>query len=119
VVKTLFEKYGGFAAYRKVVSSFYDDVLTSPSLKKHFVNTDMARLIDHQTKFVTFISGGPGHISDEQLSAAHRNLGITQQEFDEIVELFEDTLEDFDFEAEDITYLSSAIRKRAHLIVRG
>lgn len=117
MAKTLFEKYGGFSAFRKIVSAFYDEVLDSPTLQKYFADVDMRRLIEHQTKFVTFVAGGPAHISDEQLATAHRGLGISREEFDETLEIFIAALEDHDIEPEDITTLAQALRNREHLIV--
>ena len=117
VAKTLFEKYGGFSAFRKIVSTFYDEVLDSPTLQKYFVGVDMRRLIEHQTKFVTFVAGGPAHISDEQLATAHRGLGISREEFDQTLEIFIAALEDHDIEPEDIATLVQAVRNREHLIV--
>ena len=46
---TVFERYGGFAAVRKVISAFYDKLLDSEMLSGYFANIDMRRLIDHQT----------------------------------------------------------------------
>lgn len=56
---SVFERCGGFAAVRKVVSAFYDKVLDSPILEPHFENIDMRRLIDYQTKFIASAMGGP------------------------------------------------------------
>lgn len=117
MAKTLFEKYGGFPTFRKVVSTFYDQVLDSPVLQKHFIGVDMARLIDHQTKFVTYVTGGPANISDEHLARAHKVLKITRPEFEEMAVLFEEALEDYDIEPEDVKYVVGEIRKRSHLIV--
>ena len=117
VAQTLFEKYGGFSTYRKVVSSFYDQILDSPSLQKYFTGVDMGKLIDHQTKFVAYITGGPASFSDENLARAHKSLQITEEEFEEMIEIFQDTLEDFDLEPEDVAYLVKELRNRSHLIV--
>lgn len=116
--KTMFEKYGGFATFRKVVSSFYDNILDSSILQKHFININIERLIDHQTKFVIFIAGGPGSVSDENLARVHKNMGITQEEMDEMSAIFRDNLEDHDFEDDDVEFLVNEVVKRSHLIVQ-
>ena len=64
---TIFQRYGGFASVSKVVMSFYDKVLDSPVASPYFANTNMKRLIDHQTKFIAQIMGGPVSYTDEQL----------------------------------------------------
>lgn len=116
--KSMFDKYGGFSTFRKIVSSFYDKILDSDILQKHFENVNMERLIDHQTKFVVYIAGGPASFSDEHLSRAHKNMGITQIEMDEMSSLFRENLEDHDLESDDIEYLVNEIVKRTHLIVQ-
>ena len=115
--KTMFEKYGGFAVWRKVVSAFYDNILDDAVLQKHFVGTNMERLIDHQTKFVIYIAGGPASVSDEHLARAHKNLGITKEELDIMSGLFRDNLEDHDLDKDDVDYLVNEVLKRAHLVV--
>lgn len=117
VKRSLFEKYGGFATWRKFVSAFYDEILENDMLKKHFRNVNMERLIDHQTKFVVYVTGGPAIVPDENLSRAHRSLGITQEEFDEMVEVFSDVMDDFEVEEEDQEFLASEILKRSHLVI--
>lgn len=115
--KSMFEKYGGFSTWRKVVSSFYDNILDSPTLQHYFAGTNIERLIDHQTKFVIYIAGGPASVSDEHLARAHKKMGITQEELDEMSTIFRENLEDHDLEDDDIEFLVNEILKRSHLIV--
>lgn len=114
-----FERCGGFATVRRVVSAFYDRVLASPDLGRYFEKVDMRTLIDHQTKFVSFVMGGPTSVADRTLERAHASLGITRGEFAELTELLRDTLEEFDFGREDIEHVLEEVRRREHLIVRA
>ena len=56
---TLYQKYGGFGAISRVVIDFYDRLLDSETVGDYFDNVDMKRLIDHQTKFIAYLLGGP------------------------------------------------------------
>lgn len=117
--RTVFERYGGFAFARKIVSSFYDRVLDSPVLEHHFVGLDMGRLVDHQAKFVAQVMGGPAAYTDEQLQRVHAPLGITGAEFAEMAALLEETLEDFDLKPEDVATVKRAFCQReAHIVAR-
>lgn len=91
---TILEDVGGFARVRLIVSDFYDKVLESDRLAVYFQHTDMRRLIDHQTRFVAAVMGGPAAISDDQMRKAHARLGIRDGDFDEMVNLLRETLED-------------------------
>jgi hemoglobin len=118
-MRTIYERAGGFPTVRKVVSEFYDRVLDADPLVHHFETVDMASLIDHQTRFISFLLGGPASYSDDHLQRVHAHLGITLAEFDEMVQILIETLEDFDFESGDIDVVERQLRARESLIVTG
>ena len=114
---TVFERCGGFATVRKVISAFYDKLLDSEMLSGYFADVDMRRLIDHQTKFISSIMGGPASFSDDALRRAHAKLGLSHGELVEMAGLLRETLEDFDLEKADIEQVYNEIMKRENLIV--
>ena len=116
---TMFEKYGGFAKVSRIVSSFYDRALESPILAEYFEGVDMRRLIDHQTKFIASVMGGPASYTDEHLERVHAHLAITEPAFFEAMDLLRETLEDFDFKEEDIREVEKQMVKRKNHIVKG
>ena len=117
MTQSIFERNGGFARINRVVLSFYERVLESPVMSPYFHGTDMKRLIDHQTKFIAFLMGGPASYSDEHLERVHRHLDIERRAFEEMVDLLTETLEDFDFSTEDIAVVEKELRRRAPLII--
>ena len=118
MARTIFERYGGFRKISRVVISFYDKMTTSPITKKYFENINMKRLIDHQTKFIAYLMGGPASFSDEHLERVHRHMDIDRRAFDEMVTLLTETLEDFDFDAADIAAVRNELELRAPLILK-
>lgn len=117
MASTIYERAGGFAKVRKIVSDFYDKVLDSPRLQRHFEGIDMRVLIDHQTKFIASVMGGPATFTDEVLERVHKHLGITRDEFTEMNDLLRETLEDFDMPAADVEEVCRQIAKRERVIV--
>lgn len=117
--RTIFEKYGGFSSISRVVLSFYDKMLDSPTTSPHFENIDMKRLIDHQTKFIATLMGGPASYTKEQIERVHVHLGITEPAFEESMELLQETLEDFEFEDDDIDKVVDEMSSYKHVIVTG
>jgi hemoglobin len=116
---TIFERMGGFARVRLIVSDFYDKVLESDRLARYFVDVDMRRLIDHQTKFISAVMGGPAAFSDEQLARAHLRLGITPADFDEMAGYFHETLEDHGVDATELERLQAhLLSMREHVVAR-
>ncbi len=115
--KSIFERYGGFAQVSRVVMSFYDKILDSPVTSPYFAHTDMKRLIDHQTKFIASVMGGPASYTNEHLERVHDHLGITETAFLEAMELLRETLEDFDFEEDDIHTVEDEMISRKNYVV--
>jgi len=117
VTQSMFERYGGFASVSRVVSAFYGKVLESALLAPYFEHTDMRVQIDHQTKFIASLMGGPASYTNAELERIHRRLNISERDFAEIVELLTETLEDFNFEQDDIDDVREEMTKRKSLIV--
>ncbi len=117
MARSMFERYGGFAKLSKVVMAFYDKVLDSDVIGGYFEDVDMRRLIDHQTKFIAAIMGGPASYTNETLRELHARMKIDRAAFDEMAALLEETLEDFDFEREDIDQIIAAVNSRRAYIV--
>jgi hemoglobin len=115
--RTIFERYGGFASVSRVVMSFYEKMVSSPLTSPFFANTDMKKLIDHQTKFMSAVMGGPASYTNEHIERVHAKLGITESAFHESMELLTETLEDHDFEDEDIQHIEDDLMSRKNFIV--
>jgi hemoglobin len=118
VAQSIYERYGGFPVVRKIVSDFYEQVLDSPVLAHHFENINMPRLMDHQTRFISFLMGGPAPpYNDEHLERVHARMSITLEEFDEMVSVLTETLEDHGIGADDTARVKRELRKREPVIV--
>jgi len=115
--KSMFERYGGFSKVSRVVMSFYEKIINSPVTRPFFANTDMKRLIDHQTKFIAYLMGGPASYTNEHLERVHAHLHVTDQAFSEAMTLLEETLEDFDYADEDIQQVGDEMASRKNHIV--
>jgi hemoglobin len=116
--RSIFERYGGFANVSRVVSNFYEKMLDSPLTNHYFTNIDMRSLIDHQTKFIAYLMGGPASYSDDHLERVHARLGISEDAFNEAVLLLKETLEDFGYEDTDIGVVEDRILSKKNFIIR-
>ena len=102
---------------RKLVSSFYDRVLDEDELAAFFENTDMAKLIDHQTKFWAMLLGGPVSYTEDQLRKIHTGMKIEDRHFELIVELVGETLEDHDVDEGAVADVTAKLRAYHSVIV--
>jgi hemoglobin len=114
---SLFERLGGFSRVRLMVSDLYDRILDSERLGPYFQGIDVRRLVDHQTKFVSSLMGGPASFTNEQLTRAHAHLRLSPEEFDEMADLFREVLEDFRVPDADVERLHAHLLSlREHVI---
>ncbi len=115
--QSIYEKYGGFKTVSRIVITFYELALDSDRVGDFFANVDMPRLIDHQTKFISSILGGPASFSDDRLRAVHRGLEIDHGDFDEIIGLLHEALEVHGMADEDIRRVLSDVDAKRPVIV--
>ncbi|MGH1340619.1 MAG: group I truncated hemoglobin [Nannocystales bacterium] len=115
---SLFEKYGGFATVNTIVLDFYDRVLAS-DLARFFVGTDMNRLLTHQTQFFCKALGGPGEYKGSTLRAAHRGLNISDDDYDLVALLLDETLDEAGIEPGDRTAVAEIVEGLRADIVRA
>lgn len=117
VANSIYEKYGGFKTISRIVMDFYDVALDSEQIGDHFEEVDMSRLIDHQTKFISSLLGGPASFSEERLRLVHLNLGISHTDYDEMKRLLTGSLKKHGMSEEDVAVVIGEIEIRRSLIV--
>ncbi|MCB1342228.1 MAG: group 1 truncated hemoglobin [Pseudooceanicola sp.] len=114
---SLFDKYGGLRALRAVILDFYDRVLDSDLIGHHFERVDMARLVDHQTRFFAMLLGGPVDFAEDRLARVHAHLRISHADFDEVAAILSRALEAAGFDDADRDTILHAVEARRRLIV--
>jgi len=115
--QSLYNKYGGFSQVNRIVMAFYDDLLDSDEIGPYFDHVDMKRQIDHQTKFIAFLLGGPAHFAPDHLKRVHDGLRITEAHFDELKVIFRGTLENSNFSPEDVVTVLDLIEYYRNQVV--
>ncbi len=114
---SLYDKYGGFKTVSRVVMTFYEMALESDQIGDYFENVDMARLIDHQTKFVASLLGGPAAFGDDRLHQVHAHLEISHDDFDEMKLLLGEALTEHGMAANDVSLAAQAVEAKRAIIV--
>lgn len=114
---TLFQRLGGMDTIRNVVKAFYGRVTASPALARYFEGADMMSLIEHQAIFVAGATGGPFGFDNATLWHAHAKLGITPQEFAEVLEHLRGALQEFGVSEAEVAEILNAARAKEKLIV--
>ncbi|MEO3416624.1 group 1 truncated hemoglobin [Roseovarius sp. CAU 1744] len=115
--KSLFDKYGGFSTVSKIVLSLYDRLLEDDDVGPFFDDVEMPRLIDHQTKFVSSLMGGPASFSDDHIQRAHQSMVIHDHHFDRLKAILTETLNDFGVDEDDVATVVGAFEQRRPLLI--
>ena len=93
--KTLYERLGGADAISAVVDDFAGRVLKDDKINKKFAKSDAPRLVFHLKQQVCAATGGPCTYTGKSMKDAHKNMKVTEGEFNALVGHLVDTLKKF------------------------
>lgn len=108
-MNSLYNKYGGLETIHSVVVLFYRKVLDSDNLYRFFENSDIEKIIEHQTRFISQLLGGPQKYDSAKLSSIHQPLKINGDDFNEVVAYLKASLEESNVEKNDIVTILNAV----------
>ena len=102
-MKALFDKYGGVETLIPLAREFYKRIMATPNLARYFINTDMEVLIRHQVQFIAVVMGKPAAFYEGMdMGEAHKNARISDRSFEDVIDVLEETLRDFEVEELDV-----------------
>jgi len=117
--ETLYDRLGGEEAIGAVVDDFYDRVLADDQLAPYFETTDVADLRDHQTEFISAVTGGPVDYDGASMRAAHAHLDLTESDFGAVATHLDDALADAGVDDDDRQAVMSAVAELKGEILAG
>jgi hemoglobin len=93
--KSLYERLGGRDAIKAVVDELAVIVLADPRINKKFARSNPERLKFNVVEFICAETGGPCKYTGRDMRAAHKNMGVTEGEFNAFVENLVTALDKF------------------------
>ena len=99
--KSLYDRLGGAYAIATVVDAFIEKLLVNdtlnanPAIREARTRVPKAGLKFHVTALVCQVTGGPQTYTGRSMKEAHRNLHITEREWDAMVKDFVEVLDRF------------------------
>ena len=108
--KTLCERLGGTPAISAVVDSFAGKVLKDDRVNKKFAKSDANRLVTNLKGFVGQAAHCPGvKYKGKNMKNTHRNMGVTEGEFNAVVDDLVKTLDEFKVPEKEKSELLAAL----------
>ncbi|RWK59917.1 group 1 truncated hemoglobin [Mesorhizobium sp.] len=84
--KSLYERLGGQPAITVVVDRFVANLAADKRINTFFANSDIPALKSKLVDQICQASGGPCTYTGKDMKAAHQGLGITEADFNALVE---------------------------------
>jgi hemoglobin len=109
--KSLYDRLGGLDAIKAVIGEFAARVLADERVNKKFVKTDAARLTHYLVEQVCAATGGPCKYTGNSMKKAHKNMKVTEGEFNALVEDLVAALDKFNVPATEKGELLGALAK--------
>lgn len=98
---TLYERLGGQPAIEAVVKDFAARVLKDTRINRKFARSDPDRVVAMLIEQVCGATGGPCRYSGRSMKETHTSMGVTEGEFDALVEDLVATLDQFKVPAQE------------------
>jgi hemoglobin len=99
--KTLYERVGGLPTLRKVVDDFVDRLRMDPRVQRFFADSNIPLVKERLVHLTCEVSGGPCTYVGADMKTAHVGLGISNADFDAVVEDFGASLDKFGVRARE------------------
>lgn len=114
---SLYDRLGGKNGIQSAVELFYDKIKDDSRVSHYFQHVDFTKLMEHQTIFLSFASGGPNYYTGKSLTQSHEHLNITSAHFDEVLGHLTDSLIELRVTGRDIVQvLALLLPLRAQII---
>lgn len=91
---SLYDKLGGKAAINAAVDLFYTKVLADKRVNHFFEDVNMKKQHNKQKAFLSAALGGPEPWTGKDMRTAHKNLDLTEADFNAIAGHLQATLEE-------------------------
>jgi hemoglobin len=93
--KSLYERLGGRDAIKAVVDEFATIVIADERINKKFARSNLERLKFEVVEKICEVTGGPCKYTGRDMKTAHKNMGVTEGEFNAFVENLVKALDKF------------------------
>ena len=107
--RSLYQRLGGRTAIEALVKDFAGRALADNRINKKFARSDPDRLVSSLVQQICAATGGPCKYTGRSMKDAHRSMGVTEGEFNALVEDLIASLDHFNVGPKEKTELLGAL----------
>jgi hemoglobin len=82
---TLYERLGSWDGIEQIVTDTIANHRKNPAISHYFADVDTSQLAGHVTAFFAAGTGGPSKYEGRDMTTAHANMGLSDEDFDSAV----------------------------------
>ncbi|OMJ75320.1 hypothetical protein SteCoe_25553 [Stentor coeruleus] len=113
----LFEKYGGADFWSDFLNDVYKRLTNSDLTRHHFMNKNISHIKEMLLGLLELTLVSDSHISEAEMKDSHKPMGITNEEFDEWVNIYRTTLQELGVADTDVTFIANMLSSYRSSIV--
>ena len=114
---TIYEKYGGFEFFHKIIYELYLELFDHLEISYHFIGVDIERLSLRQTEFLCEAIGGPKMYKGQEITIVHKFMRVTEYEFETVAKRFAEIFKYNGLSDEEVIFIMTFIGSKKAVIV--
>ena len=121
MIDQLYDLIGGKKTVWAATDAFYKRVLADDTLRNFFRDTDLARLREGQSMFLSMLLGGRIVYTGKDISAAHAHVrarGLNDVHFDRFLTHFRDALREVGVHPEKVEKVMNLLENRRAAVLK-
>jgi len=122
MIDQLYDLIGGKKTVWAATEAFYRRVLADDTLRSFFKDTDLPRLRERQSMFLSMLLGGRIVYTGKDISAAHAHLraeGLTNAHFDSFLKHFSEALNEVGIQPEKVRKVTMLLESRRAAVLKS
>ncbi len=114
---TIYEKYGGFEFFHKIIYELYLELFDHLEVSYHFLGVDMMELSQRQAEFLCEAIGGPKMYKGGEISVVHKYLRVTDYEFETVAKRFSEIFKKNGLLDDEVDFIMEFVGSKKSMIV--
>jgi hemoglobin len=122
MIDQLYDLIGGKKTVWAATAAFYKRVMADHTLRPFFRNTDMPRLCEGQSMFISMLLGGRIVYTGKDIAAAHaeaRKRGLNDGHFDSFLNHFRESLNEVGVPADKVEKVVKLLESRRGAVLNS